>query len=129
MPALRDVDANVLEVVVARAVPADQVVAVGNLQRRRSLDGSGQLLDGGGATRLPLERQTFDGNLRGFDSRRHHLRISSSSVSSVSIVVRSGDACAFRFAAYVCREVGERRCATVGACARRPGSTMESVGV
>ena len=35
-PALRDLDADVLEVVHARAVHADQVVAVGSGQRRRS---------------------------------------------------------------------------------------------
>src|SRR5437899_11541764 len=34
-PALRDLDADVLEVVLARAVHADQIVAVGNVQRRR----------------------------------------------------------------------------------------------
>ena len=34
-PALRDLDADVLEVVHARAVHADQIVAVGNVQRRR----------------------------------------------------------------------------------------------
>ena len=34
-PALRDLDADVLEVVHARALHADQVVAVGNVQRRR----------------------------------------------------------------------------------------------
>jgi hypothetical protein len=34
-PALRDLDAEVLEVVLARAVHADQIVAVGNVQRRR----------------------------------------------------------------------------------------------
>ena len=34
-PALRDLDADVLEVVHARAVHADQVVAVGDVQRRR----------------------------------------------------------------------------------------------
>ena len=34
-PALRDLDADVLEVVHARAVHADQIVAVGNVRRRR----------------------------------------------------------------------------------------------
>ena len=34
-PALRDLDADVLEVVHARALHADQIVAVGNVQRRR----------------------------------------------------------------------------------------------
>ena len=34
-PALRDLDADVLEVVLARAVYADQIVAVGNVRRRR----------------------------------------------------------------------------------------------
>jgi hypothetical protein len=34
-PALRDLDADVLEVVLARAVHADQTVAVGDVQRRR----------------------------------------------------------------------------------------------
>ncbi len=34
-PALRDLDADVLEVVLARAMHADQVVAVGSVQRRR----------------------------------------------------------------------------------------------
>src|SRR6266508_1955087 len=34
-PALRDLDADVLEVVLARALHADQIVAVGNVQRRR----------------------------------------------------------------------------------------------
>ena len=34
-PALRDLDADVFEVVLARAVHPDQIVAVGNVQRRR----------------------------------------------------------------------------------------------
>ncbi len=34
-PALRELDADVLEVVLSRAVHADQIVAVGNLRRRR----------------------------------------------------------------------------------------------
>ena len=34
-PALRDLDADVLEVVLARAMHADQIVAVGNVRRRQ----------------------------------------------------------------------------------------------
>src|SRR6202043_734404 len=40
-PALRDLDADVLEIVLARALHADQIVAVGNVQRRRLRVGPG----------------------------------------------------------------------------------------